>query len=110
MAQNPLTSVIDWIRRHRPRAVGRIVTPYLTAALTILVVLSLVQIKQTRDYSAETQDPLCALRGDLEQRVEGSREFLRKYPEGLLGIPASAIRISLEGQERTVRVLDSLSC
>jgi hypothetical protein len=106
----PFGPVIGWIRRHRPEHAGRFVGPYLTAALTILVVLSLISIQRVGDYSTETQGALCALRGDLEQRVERSREFLRDHPEGLLGIPASAIHVSLEGQERTVAVLGSLDC
>jgi len=106
----PFGSLIGWIRRHRPENAGRYVGPYLTAALTVLVILSLIAIQQTREYSSETQDALCALRLDVEQRVEGSREFLATHPNGFLGYSASAIQVSLEGQERTVAVLSDLSC
>lgn len=108
--RNLLDPVIGFIHRHRPKRAGRFVMPYLTALLTILVALSLAQIKQTRDYSAETQDALCALRVDIEQRVQGSREFLADHPNGFLGYSASAIRVSLKGQERTVEALSDLSC
>lgn len=108
--RNIFDSAIDFIQRHRPKRAGHFVLPYLTALLTLLVVLSLIQIKQTRDYSAETQDALCALRLDLERRVEASREFLDDHPDGFLGYSASAIRVSLEGQERTVAALSDLSC
>lgn len=104
---NPL---INWIRCHRPKNAGRYVGPYLIVALTVLLVLSPIAIKNVHDYTAETQQALCALREDIERRVEGSREFLRDHPEGIAGISASAIRVSLEGQERTVMVLASLDC
>lgn len=84
--------------------------PYLTLALTLLVILGTVQIKENRDHNDETRRALCALRGDLEQRIQGSREFLTTHPGGAFGVPASTIRVSVEGQERTVAVLGFLEC
>lgn len=108
--RNILDAAIGFIRRHRPERPGRFVTPYLVIALTLLLILGAVQIKENRDNNAETQGALCTLRADIEQRVEGSRDFLADHPEGILGIPASAIQVSLEGQERTVAALSDLSC
>lgn len=108
--RNIVDSAVDFIHRHRPERAGRFVGPYLVGALTLLLILGAIQIKANRDNNAETQGALCALRGDLEQRADGSREFLADHPEGFLGISASSIKVSLEGQERTVAVLSRLSC
>jgi hypothetical protein len=53
---------------------------------------------------------LCALRGDLEKRVATTEDFLSEHPEGIPGIPAESLRISLDGQKRTIETLNSLSC
>jgi hypothetical protein len=59
---------------------------------------------------ARTTAALCTLRGDLEQRVRSSEEFLAKNPRGIPGISASTIRSSLDGQRRTVEALSGLDC
>lgn len=84
--------------------------PYLTAVLTLLMVLAIVQAHFASTSSAEIHGALCALRKDVTVRVRISRDFLRDHPEGVPGIPAGAIKVSLAGQERTVRALDGLSC
>lgn len=115
--RNIFDSAIGFIRGHRPGQAGRFVTPYLVGALTLLLILGAVQINETRNNinetrnnNAETRRALCALRLDIEQRVEGSRKFLADHPGGFFGYSASAIRVSLEGQERTVAALSDLSC
>lgn len=117
-------SAIGFIRHHRPARPGRFVTPYLVGALTLLLILGAVQINENHDQikesrkqiaqsrrnNAETRRALCALRADLEQRIDGSRDFLRTHPQGAFGVSAASIRVSVEGQERTVAVLSHLSC
>lgn len=60
--------------------------------------------------SHKTNDALCALRGDLEKRVEQSQDFLISHPNGVAGIPAVTIRQGLVNQQHTIQALSSLSC
>lgn len=60
--------------------------------------------------STETHEAICALSSDLEQRTEGSRDFLRKHPNGAFGFSASSIRESVLNQERTIDALSIVNC
>lgn len=60
--------------------------------------------------SDRTTRTLCVFRHDLEDRAAASREFLLNHPQGVAGIPASAIKVSLVGQERTIQALAGLRC
>ena len=53
---------------------------------------------------------LCTFRHDLEERVQGSREFLRTHPHGFLGISPAAIRLGINNQQRTIDALSDLKC
>jgi hypothetical protein len=58
----------------------------------------------------DTNNALCALRGDLERRVIVDAAFLEENPEGLPGLPARLIREGIENQERTIAALSGLDC
>lgn len=58
----------------------------------------------------QSTDALCALRGDLERRVASSEKFLSEHPDGIPGIPAKTIRDGIANQQRTILVLNDLSC
>lgn len=58
----------------------------------------------------QSTSALCALRRDLEKRVDSSRQFLREHPHGIPGISAKTIRDGLSNQQRTIRALRGLSC
>ena len=77
-------------------------------------VASLVLIFGTVGYvfheSARTTHALCALRGDLENRITASTKYLQEHPEGIPGVPVKVIRDGIQNQKRTVRALRSLSC
>lgn len=60
--------------------------------------------------SSTTRDALCALRGDLAQRVASSEAFLREHPDGIVGIPPASIRSGIANQKRTIETLSSLKC
>lgn len=57
-----------------------------------------------------TNHALCVLRGDLEQRVADSVQFLAQNPEGLPGIPPATIQQSIDNQQRTIDALSDLRC
>jgi hypothetical protein len=58
----------------------------------------------------ETNNALCTLRGDLEQRVATTKKFLAHNPEGLPGLPAKVLRTSIANQESTIDALSNLNC
>lgn len=53
---------------------------------------------------------LCALRGDLDRRIEQSKGFLVEHPEGVAGVSAKVIQDGITNQTRTVKALSGLSC
>lgn len=55
-------------------------------------------------------DSLCALRSDLQVRVDSSEEFLEEHPNGIQGISRADIQQGIDNQERTIEALDDLSC
>lgn len=60
--------------------------------------------------SARTTRALCALRGDLEARIEQSKGFLVEHPEGVAGVSAKVIQDGIRNQQRTVHALRGLPC
>jgi hypothetical protein len=57
-----------------------------------------------------TNDALCALRGDLQERVRSGEQFLATHPRGIPGVPVTTLRTSIAGQRRTIVALSSLKC
>lgn len=53
---------------------------------------------------------LCALRNDLQDRVDQSEGFLKTNPNGFAGIPAATIRTTVSGQQRTILALSIVRC
>lgn len=82
--------------------------------LAALVVIGYLNSASQRDALAATvhttTSALCALRGDLEQRVQTSLTFLENNPEGIPGISAKAIRDGIVNQQRTIDALAPLAC
>jgi hypothetical protein len=82
----------------------------LTAATVVLyIVVGGLSIWTYRD-SHSNRDALCALRADLQARIQTSTTFLVEHPEGVAGIPAKTIRDGIINQQRTVNALSGLSC
>lgn len=81
-----------------------------TAGFLILAVAFGYLFFDSRDQSSRINAALCTFRHDIEMRVAGSEKFLADHPQGFAGIPAATIRVSLDGQKRTIRALASLKC
>lgn len=62
-----------------------------------------------RDQEANTR-ALCSFKGDLQRRVDQGAEILRTHPNGILGIPAATIRVSLVNQQASLKSLSPLVC
>lgn len=76
-----------------------VITALVTYAILVVVALT-----------TETRQALCALRGDLENRVAGAEQFLAEHPNGTPGLPAKFVRTSKDGQKRTIIALSVLHC
>lgn len=63
-----------------------------------------------RRTARQSTDALCALRGELRDRVTASQDFLRENPEGIPGIPDELLRDRLREQRRAVGALSPLRC
>ena len=64
----------------------------------------------TAQSANSNRQSLCALRLDLEDRVERSEAFLKRNPEGIPGIDARIIKDGVNGQKRTIHALSTLDC
>lgn len=60
--------------------------------------------------ATRTTSALCALRGDLQTRINTSERFLADHPQGIPGISAASIRSSINGQRHTIAALSPLNC
>lgn len=92
---------------------ARDVKRWLKVLVTLTVVLYVALIglvAYVYDGANTNRDALCALRADLEKRVESSRTFLLANPKGVSGIPASIVQEQIVNQERTITALAGISC
>jgi hypothetical protein len=95
------TDIVRSIKRTLHVLVG------LTAVLFVL--LALLGVKAYHDANVST-GALCALRSDLEKRVESSRAFLLEHPDGIIGISPKTIQDGITNQERTISALSGIAC
>lgn len=88
----------------------------LVAFAILIAAVVVLSVNRERDaaklarVAVTTNDSLCALRRDLEGRVEGAERFLATHPKGFAGIPAGAIRVNVANQQRTILALSPLVC
>jgi hypothetical protein len=86
----------------------------MVVLLAISAVFANVQIFRLSNQIAGNQrndtQALCAFRGDLSRRVQSSIDYLAAHPNGILGIPAATIRLSLDNEQHTLTALSSLKC
>lgn len=73
------------------------------------VTLERHRVELTR-VTTDVNHALCTLRADLERRVTDGRQFLADHPDGIPGISVEEIQRGIDGQERTVLALSSLTC
>lgn len=83
-------------------------------ATTLLVLWALVQghdiAAKANSQATEARGSLCALRGDVERRVQSGTDFLREHPAGIPGISAATIKTNIANQQSTIRALSRLDC
>jgi hypothetical protein len=79
-------------------------------ALRWLIGLTVVLYVALAVLTFQSTASLCALKGDLERRVESSQQFLIDHPNGIPGISAKQIKDGIDNQKRTIRSLRFLLC
>jgi uncharacterized protein HemX len=105
----------------KPRSELQAAMRRLTVATVMLYVMAVgiavgggyfaqVQRDQLKRETHRTTTALCALRGDLERRVEDSRRFLEENPHGIPGVTAASVRLSIQNQEKTIGTLSIVEC
>lgn len=94
-------------RRYWRIAIRQTITSILIVGLLFFGILL---FKKTNQSAEQNTSALCALRHDLERRVEGGEQFLTDHPRGIPGIPAKTLRQSIDGQKRTIRALNRVNC
>ena len=91
-----------------------IATVVLYAALAILGTLGFLNSRQQRqDLSNavfETNTALCALRDDLQRRVDASRAFIEEHPNGVDGLTPTLIEQRAKETERSIEALSAVDC
>jgi uncharacterized protein involved in exopolysaccharide biosynthesis len=66
---------------------------------------------ETRTALVRTQLALCTFRGDLQTRVDASKEFLKSHPHGLPGLAtANQLQDDINNRSRAIASLRGLSC
>jgi hypothetical protein len=63
------------------------------------------QAARAANLGVKTHTGVCRLKDDLQTRVANSEAFLRAHPSGIPGISAKQIKVSIDGQKRTIRSL-----
>ena len=103
-----VTRTLNWIA---------LATVILYIALAVIVVLVFLNARHTsNDIKASVRQNetarigLCALRHDLQKRIESSESFLRDHPRGIPGVPSSLIRAGVRNQKQTLASLDAVKC
>jgi hypothetical protein len=67
-------------------------------------------IRHQSQLGAQTHTAVCALRGDLHDRVAASERFIKTHPHGFAGITVKVLQASIAGEKKTIRALGSLTC
>lgn len=78
-------------------------------AVTTFVVRS-IDLAHVEEEARKTTTAMCALRADLRERVQNSKQFLQDNPGGIPGIPPSQVRDSINAQQRTIETLKVIDC
>lgn len=70
----------------------------------------LALLHRTNGQATSNTVALCALRRDLEVRVDAGEKFIEAHPNGVAGITVNDIKLTTDGQKRTIKALSGLEC
>ena len=95
---------------HRQRLLALLYLVLIPAAILAIAVGGLVRTSTLAGQGREAHRAICALRSDLEHRVEATERFLATHPDGFAGVDRATIRNSLGNQLRTIDALSTINC
>lgn len=87
-----------------------VLVPLLTACVVYLVIQNSSQDTRIATNASQATTALCALRTDVQLRVQQSADFLKRNPHGIPGISAAQIASTIDSQTRTIKALAVLDC
>jgi len=82
-------------------------------ALFLFTATLLVRLHDQREIeriARETNESLCALKEDLQDRHDSLQELLLENPDGVLGIPRKVLQRTLEDRRSVLDALSNLQC
>jgi hypothetical protein len=80
-------------------------------ALTVIFFAVVAGFAYQITQNTKATEALCALRADLDLRINASNELLDENPRGpIFGIPRSVIEMSVTNSRRTRKALSDLNC
>lgn len=84
----------------------------LTNATIILYVVAILIAVAAGFTANQNREAACALRADVERRVDEGKNFLIAHPNGLpkLGFSRAELQDTVDNQQRTVDALGGLIC
>lgn len=97
-------------RRQSDRKWPRILRDFWMLVITGVVVLTLLNAQGTINDLKKDGKALCSFREDLQARADSTQQFLLDHPNGIPGIPASVLRVSLQNELHTLKSLSRLVC
>lgn len=99
-----------WLVQPARRAYVAVIFLMLIVAATLGFWRVSVVTDQVNANQQANTEALCALRADLQARVNSSTDFLAKHPHGVSGISAATIQASIDNELRTIHALSPLVC
>jgi hypothetical protein len=83
----------------------------VAATMLLFVVLTVVAFFSWHSADQNRQ-AVCNLRGDLQQRIEASENFVTKHPDTIakLGFTVQQVQKEILNQRRTLTALAGVSC
>lgn len=101
----------EWLRTHLPAKVWNNLATVSVLGLLAVLTFSLVRVVKLSQDGKQAHDAICALKGDLSQRIISSKGFLRDHPRGIPGLASAAtIRSSIANQQATLQALHPVKC
>jgi len=76
----------------------------------VVIVIGGAGIWINHQQSSETHNALCTLYDDLKTRVNGTKDYLLRHPNGFPGISSATLVKSIHDQEQTLDALSTLNC
>jgi hypothetical protein len=104
------------------RKARKIKLSFVAVVLVAFAVLAVMgwQITKTRQLvksnhalalqGEQAHDAICALKADLDRRIQASLDFLVTHPNGIQGITAATIRQGIANQQLTIDALQEVTC